>query len=1327
MSSVLVDQHPGLTRSNSLRSSEAHTSTSFTQSSTTTAVNGSSFADSISSENGGNGRMAEMSTQLREQNNIKVGAEKLLQMPIPTDLRPLVMDELEQARSKIDDIEKQIADETSRVPRNRAESGAGRRKPLRGDAQVHVSARNGRIHNEDRDDFRSALQQASTHLKALNSLNRNGSPSTTLPVSSSSTSALTDAELSRARVEAMTQLTGVLQRNLRVRYEVSLADVVQAALPSLAERSTKQCRATAYRLIRHLLVDTRSVEKLCEQAIDWYIVKSIARDNKHAVEREQAIKLIRAMIEIGSQRRTPHAGVGTGTVPLSKQIMRAIVAVAEHPEDPFRPICVQTLSEILLIDIELLAKTGGIRVLLHALAEGPLEMAPIISSAFLYIVDSPRTRAYLHPGIDLEMVLSGITDAYGKNTDHSDRMRGLTKILVSMLRTWSGLMYFCLNDKLAMRSLIDGLKIPSLTNRDIILDMFFDLLNIKPPDWHEAFIAGRRLTMIRRSRQLTEPAKAPETLTRTHEALKLTDQYVALLILVLNKAGLIDALTSMLQEATIGSNLSRKATLLMAEILQTSNRVLPLSIASKLQAIPQVFRLAADYDLGENRIVGTTALSAIDSYNRHRTRLQPAAVRDSNRPRANSVEEAVRRGQRQAEQTKIKLGMQMDDRTFQAALLETQVQANKDHTKWNIENLQDLFEGALLNPKRMEEAIKVSRIVKKLMQFYHPFSHRFSDLPKSKANHRWVKLGCTMLNCLMSSPDGLRFLAEDEFLDQLTKSFAQLDPFNGTPMNDSIFSKQRMQSTETSGYFEMLGTMSKRKEGQELLEKFKLFTAFYHLSELRSREDLTKGIIDNLDYSIDGHSRIVLSKALTSSYKHVRMHATNHLGELIRTSPTANSWTLRLLLTQLYDPAIEVQEVAVRYLEEACEAADILQAVVEMHPTLDHLGEVGHPLLLKFMSTTLGFRYLYAADYIDREMDLWFHERNLHYVVYIEVFLSKAFNFTPSDDADDLVSFDGIVPPHFYGVMAKTDLGCQVLQEKGHFGEFVAFIRKHGLESEDQDIILKLKSVLWTVGNIGASERGLPFLEEEEIIPTIVDIAEQSLVLSIRGTCFFVLGLISSTPQGAEILDDYHWEATLDPLGFPTGLCVPLDVDKLVSIPSWDTTPVGDDGLDRLEPPKTEEEMEVITAIYNLSNTVIANTASRSLARMKARPEYKHIFSSTSMLYRALHAISNQRYRLPVRRYICELFNVELNADTVKALLEHEKALKVAPETVENGTSAPPSRAVSIAWPSRHRRPSDSDEESVSDDDMMPSVAATAPGVKMRPQSRIVGFAETDN
>lgn len=39
----------------------------------------------------------------------------------------------------------------------------------------------------------------------------------------------------------------------------------------------------------------------------------------------------------------------------------------------------------------------------------------------------------------------------------------------------------------------------------------------------------------------------------------------------------------MLEESPVGSNLSRKAVLLMAEILQMSNRVLPLSIAAQIQ------------------------------------------------------------------------------------------------------------------------------------------------------------------------------------------------------------------------------------------------------------------------------------------------------------------------------------------------------------------------------------------------------------------------------------------------------------------------------------------------------------------------------------------------------------------------------------------------------------------------------------------------------------------------------------------------------------------------------------------------------------------------
>lgn len=44
-----------------------------------------------------------------------------------------------------------------------------------------------------------------------------------------------------------------------------------------------------------------------------------------------------------------------------------------------------------------------------------------------------------HPGTQhLQLALSAITDAYGKNAEHVDKMRGCAKVVQVMLRTWSG-------------------------------------------------------------------------------------------------------------------------------------------------------------------------------------------------------------------------------------------------------------------------------------------------------------------------------------------------------------------------------------------------------------------------------------------------------------------------------------------------------------------------------------------------------------------------------------------------------------------------------------------------------------------------------------------------------------------------------------------------------------------------------------------------------------------------------------------------------------------------------------------------------------------------
>ncbi|KAA0720012.1 Rapamycin-insensitive companion of mTOR AVO3 -like protein [Triplophysa tibetana] len=73
--------------------------------------------------------------------------------------------------------------------------------------------------------------------------------------------------------------------------------------------------------------------------------------------------------------------------------------------------------------------------------------------------------------------------------------------------------------------------------------------------------------------------------------------------------------------------------------------------------------------------------------------------------------------------------------------------------------------------------------------------------------------------------------------------------------------------------------------------------------------------------------------------------------------------------------------------------------------------------------------------------------------------------------------------------------------------------------------IKQLKAALWGLGNIGTSNWGLNLLQEENVVPDIVALAHDCEVLSIRGTCLYVLGLISKTKQGCELLKLHGWDA----------------------------------------------------------------------------------------------------------------------------------------------------------------------------------------------------------
>lgn len=206
-----------------------------------------------------------------------------------------------------------------------------------------------------------------------------------------------------------------------------------------------------------------------------------------------------------------------------------------------------------------------------------------------------------------------------------------------------------------------------------------------------------------------------------------------------------------------------------------------------------------------------------------------------------------------------------------------------------------------------------------------------------------------------------------------------------------------------------------------------------------------------------------------------------------------NGWIIRLLMTQLYDTHLDVCQMAVNLLDEACEKQANLELLVKYRPSLGHLGEIGNPLLLRFLSTSTGFRYLYALGYVQKEMDDWFEYRNQQYVTQLELSLARALVNTPGkkqrnpfeeridseNNYENLQAGDGLTPPHFYGELTKTEEGCALLREKGHFQYFVDYIRNYSLENQNVEVFQQLKAVLWAVGNIGSTKNGLPFWKKK--------------------------------------------------------------------------------------------------------------------------------------------------------------------------------------------------------------------------------------------------------
>ncbi|KAI5096452.1 rapamycin-insensitive companion of mTOR isoform X2, partial [Silurus meridionalis] len=896
----------------------------------------------------------------------------------------------------------------------------------------------------------------------------------------------------------------------------------------------KEVRAAGLRALRYLIRDSNLLQKVLRFRVDYLISRCIDIQQSNEVERTQALRLVRKMITVNAQL-------------FPSSITNSLIAVGNdgiQERDRMVRACIAIICELALKNPEIVARRGGLKTILKNVIDCQLSrINEALMTTILHLLNHPHTRQYVRSDVELEQILAPYTDFHYRHNpdtaeaqlkeDREARFLASKMSIVASFRSWSGIINLCKSGSSGIQSLIGLLCIPNMEVRKGLLDVMYDIFRLPIPivtqDFIEAVLSVDP-SRFQDSWRLSDGFVASEAkIILPHRARSrpdLMDNYLALVLSAFINSGLLEGLVEVVTSSD--DSLSICATILLGELLHMANTILPHSHSHHLHCLPTLMNMAAAFDIPqEKRLRASAAVNYLKRFHEKKKR--------GPKPNSLYLDHIVRKSAAVQYSRDHHLRPQKDiyvikdtEEALMMNLRDSQILNHKQNLDWSWVLIGTILKWPNVNLRNNKDE-QMHKFVRRLLFFYKPSSKLYAslELDHSKAKQLTV-VGCQFIEFLLESDeDGL------VYLEDLVKDIVQWLSSSSGLKPDRSLQSNGLLNTLSQHYFLFLGTLSAHPSGVKLLEKCSVFQCLLNLCSLKNQDHLLKLTVSTLDYSRDGLARVILSKILTAATDNCRLYATKHLRVLLRANVEFfSNWGIELLVTQLHDRNKTISIEALDILDEACEDKANLHALIQLKPALTHLGDKGVLLLLRFLSIPKGFSYLNERGYVTKQLEKWQKEYNLKYVDLIEEQLNEALTtYRKPVDGDNYVRRSNqrlqrpnvYLPVHLYGQLVHDKTGCHLLEAQNIVPDLSYTVRSPVLDTWEG--IKQLKAALWALGNIGTSNWGLNLLQEENVIPNIVALAHHCEVLSIRGTCLYVLGLISKTKQGCELLKQQGWDA----------------------------------------------------------------------------------------------------------------------------------------------------------------------------------------------------------
>ncbi|CAF3250618.1 unnamed protein product [Rotaria socialis] len=996
-------------------------------------------------------------------------------------------------------------------------------------------------------------------------------------------------------------------------------DSIIYGLQILLLSDVERVRAASLRALRYSIHRTTIFDKFLQYRLDYLVCRSLTIDLRNARERLEAYKFIRRLFLLYPQR-LPHSFV---------YVLDAIVASSHFISIPrtgnSTPIvrsdqmvkcCLELLCEIALQNPHILHDCHAINTmlkyivdleqdelresvlyaLLHAVDrftindnseptmidsvdpngpalvlvdEGMRERHELIGNMFsqLVAIFSLCEKGTLKTGDRRGMTPAPLDSLVIKEPDKLKTLKSCASAMATILHSWIGFTAFCQTRNSSIRLLVNCLLVQSEPMKMIILDLFYDLLNLDIPPVCDSYEAALKsiypiwnLTTVEEGYTFVAYEGAAKLPRLSSTRPNLLDSHMALMLLTLIDAGFIEAISEL--ASNDNSILSIRATLLLANFIWLCNENLPEEQSFLL--LPLLMDVAIADDDSIKRSFAKEAMLNINAFfefkqrTRHIYSFQLAQLiyhsqhlHDYYTLPPNIGTESNRRTSTPSSNDPL-VAEKID-----ASIRDTNTLQSDNYKRWNWDLILALLKDFPKQANQVQGDL-YERFLDKLCDFFKPEqSGGFNDILLTDSISDVTCRALLAFSDLLIYPsrpssNHIKVIASNiarilltSISDSLQQSIVSMRECSGR----AVITEHDLLSKNSVYYYLFLGRLSKSSVGTQALMESDIFV---RLSEMLKMDDefATSAIValSSFNYYYESPCRTYLTQALKSHCTALRLYSTSLLRVVLRSNPVAfGSWGLSLLITQLHDTDQQILIETVSVLDEALEdrrLVNLFHKLWEAFSTIKNvsgfLTQIYHQVTARMSS--IPFNQVQHDDkhlsMIRDELAYWDTTFNTEYVTLIETKLFSAYSggslltddyferrkTTSVTNKAKIKRSTAHVSSHLYRQLCLHPEGFRLLRSESRLEKYVTELRQHRTNCISLNETRVIKEALWTLANTASTEYGYSWFVEKDLLPDFLRFAEECQNLSVRGTAFYALSLIAQTPDGAISLKDFGWE-----------------------------------------------------------------------------------------------------------------------------------------------------------------------------------------------------------